>query len=82
MHTISYPQYRKYRNGQAYFKIISATEWEEVRVMGNKTLLYQFNAQIMPDRNYIYDMTFAYEDSWLKIEGDEYELQRKKAVLN
>lgn len=70
---ISYPQYRKYPNGQAYYKIISAEEWEEITVMGNKYTMHLFRVNIFPDRNYLHDLTFDYENNWVKIEEDEYE---------
>ncbi|HEX8516017.1 MAG TPA: hypothetical protein VF868_07440 [Bacteroidia bacterium] len=76
--TTTYPQYRKYRNNQAYFKILSGTEWEEIRVMGTRYILHTFSVKIMPDRNYLHDMTFDYEQNWLKIEEAEYENLREK----
>ena len=68
---IHYPQYRKYLNNKGYFKIISATEWEEIQIVGNKYLLHQFSVKILPDRNFIYDMTFDYKKNWEAIEEDE-----------
>ena len=79
MQTTGYPQYRKYKNEKAYFKILSATEWEEIRVLGSKYLLHHFTVKILPDRNFIYDMTFDYEASWEKIEAEEYDAVRKLA---
>jgi hypothetical protein len=70
---ILYPQYRKYLNEKAYFKIISTTEWEEIQVLGSKYILHQFIVKIMPDRNYIYDLTFDYKKNWAKIDEQEYE---------
>lgn len=81
MQTTTYPQYRKYKNNKAYFKIVSATEWEEIRVMGSKYILHRFTVNIMPDRNFIYDMTFDYHNNWEKIEEEEYE-QTKMMVEN
>jgi hypothetical protein len=75
---ITYPQYRKYEHERTYFKIISNDEWEEIQVMGNKYSLHQFRASILPDRNYIYDLTFEYEKNWLLIEEKEYEEVKKK----
>lgn len=74
----TYPQYRKYLNGRSYFKIISVTEWEEIQIIGSKHMLYSFTVKIMPDRNYLYDMTFDYKDNWEVIKEEEYELVRKK----
>ncbi len=70
---INYPEYRKYPHERTYFKIVSADEWEEIQVMGSKYSLHQFKAAILPDRNYIYDLTFDYEKNWVKIEEEEYE---------
>jgi hypothetical protein len=76
---ISYPQFRKYPNNKAYFKILSPTEWEEILVVGSKHLFHHFIVKILPDRNYIHDMTFDYENNWVKIEEGEYEMVRKKS---
>lgn len=78
-HPIIYPQYRKYPNDKAYFKIISATEWEEIQVVGSKSFLHHFIVKILPDRNYIYDMTFDYKRNWVAIDETEYEIHRKDA---
>jgi hypothetical protein len=78
---IKYPQYRKYLNAKAYFKIISATEWEEIQIIGKKYILHQFTVNIMPDRNFISDMTFDYKKNWLEITEDEYMVVRKEADM-
>ena len=75
---ITYPQYRKYPHGRTYFKIISSSEFEELQVLGNECTLHHFVAKILPDRNYIYDLTFDYEKYWVAIEGSEYEEVRKR----
>jgi hypothetical protein len=74
----SYPQYRKYKNNKAYFKIISEKEWEEIQVLSSKYILHTFTVKILPDRNFIYDMTFDYENNWDKIGEEEYEEVLKK----
>lgn len=76
--TITYPQYRKYKNNKVYFKIISANEWEELHLLGNKVTLHPFVAKILPDRNYIADMTFDYKENWDAIEESEYEEVKKR----
>lgn len=80
--TIVYPQYRKYSHGRTFFKIISASEWEEIQVMGGKYSIHAFKAAILPDRNYIYDLTFEYKDNWIKINADEYEQVKGKATAS
>ena len=75
----SYPQYRKYLNNKGYFKIISEKEWEEIQVVGSSYVLHHFSVKIMPDRNFIYDMTFDFERNWAVITEDEYMLYRANA---
>jgi hypothetical protein len=75
----AYPQYRKYKNNKVYFKIISPSEWEEIHILGGKTALHQFTAKILPDRNYIADMTFEYQEHWDAIEEKEYEEVKKNS---
>jgi hypothetical protein len=72
----TYPQYRKYPNNKSYFKIISATEWEEIQVIGTKCMMHQFTVKIMPDRNYLYDMTFDYKNNWMVITEEEYVVKK------
>lgn len=76
----TYPQYRKYLHERTYFKIISAVEWEELHVSKNKITVHSFIAKILPDRNYIHDMTYEYEKNWIKIEEKEYEEVKKKKI--
>jgi hypothetical protein len=40
--------------------------------MGAAYFLDQFNAKILPDRNLIYDMTFDFEASWIRIGEEEF----------
>ena len=77
--SVTYPQYRKYANNKSFFKIISETEWEEIVVVAEKYVIHSFKANILPDRNFIYDMTFDYERNWLKIEEQEYNFYRRDA---
>lgn len=73
---IKYPQYRKYRNNRSFFKIISDKNWEEIQIIGNNFFLHQFTVKIMPDRNYLSDMTFDYKENWELISEEEYEQKK------
>jgi hypothetical protein len=77
---VTYPQYRKYANEKSYFKIISESKFEEIQVFGNKITLHRFEAKILPDRNYIYDLTFNYSDYWLICNENEYKSLREKSI--
>ena len=77
--TITYPQYRKYSNNKSYYKIISSEEFEEIQVLGTKITFHHFKAKILPDRNYIADLTFDYHNHWEVIEEKEYEKLKEKS---
>ena len=77
---VHYPQYRKYLNEKSFFKITSSTEWEEIQIIGSKYVLNQFKVNIMPDRNFLHDMTFDYKENWVLITEDEYFDCRKKVI--
>jgi len=74
---ITYPQYRKYSNNKSYFKILSATKFEEIQVLGTKATLHEFEAKILPDRNFIYDLIFDYKKNWLISNKTEFENLKK-----
>ena len=74
---ITYPQYRKYSNNKSYFKILSPNKFEEIQVLGLKKTIHFFEAKILPDRNYIADLTFNYNEHWIICEENEYESFRK-----
>lgn len=70
---IKYPLFRKYAHEKTYFKVISADEFEELQLLGGKVVVHLFKAKILPDRNYIYDLTFDYETNWVVCSEEEYE---------
>jgi hypothetical protein len=78
MQSIAYPQYRKYKNEKGYFKIISADEWEEIQIIGSKIVVSSFKVNIFPDRIFINDLTFDYENNWALIKEAEYEKVKKE----
>ena len=77
---ITYPQYRKYVNNKSYFKIITPDKFEEIQVLGNKKTINIFEAKILPDRNYIADLTFNYKEHWTVCEKSEYEELKKNSI--
>lgn len=54
--SVLFPQYRKYSNNRNFFKIRSAEDFEEISFIGNKQMVRQHRATILPDRNLIYDL--------------------------
>jgi hypothetical protein len=58
--TIQFPQYRKYLNGQSYFKIISAEEMTELKIIGSLYEVHHLKVKILPDRNLLHDLLNDY----------------------
>ncbi len=79
---VQYPQYRKYLNEKSFFKITSSTEWEEIQIIGSKYVLTHFKVNIMPDRNFLHDMTFDYKENWKVISEEEYLSCRKNIIAS
>ena len=77
---INYPQFRKYKNEKTYFKIFSGNEWEEIQLIGSQYKVQQYKVSIFPDRNFLHDLTFEYQNNWQKIEEEEYKEVLKKAT--
>lgn len=64
---MEFPQFRRYKNAQSYFKITSENTFIEYKLMGNKLEMYIIEAKILPDRNYIHDLLYNYDEYWEKL---------------
>lgn len=53
---MNYPVYRKYENNKNFFKIINENEFEEISFIGKKTIVTKHQVNILPDRNFIFDL--------------------------
>lgn len=74
-----FPVYRKYVNESAYFKVMSTTHWQEIRLQpGGKWELHDFEAKILTDRNFVADIIEAHDQHWSTISSEEYENVLKK----
>lgn len=51
---------------------------EEVQQIGSRFVLHTLRATILPDRNHIYDLTFAYEAYATVITAAEYDAAREQ----
>jgi hypothetical protein len=69
---IQFPQYRRYKNGLSYFKILSLTEFEEIQVIGNKRVLNKVIASQYPEKVFINDLLFGYEEFAEEISEEQY----------
>ena len=69
-----FPQYRKYANSKAYFKILSNSSFEEINFVGKKSFIQKYEAKILPDRNRISDMLQMRNGHWVLCEAEEFEV--------
>lgn len=59
---IQFPQYRRYKNGLSYFKILSVDEFEEIRIVGSKSMVSHVVANQYPEKVFINDLLYKYAD--------------------
>lgn len=68
-----FPQYRKYSNGQSYFKIVSETELTELKIFGTFFEIHHIQAKILPERLMIADLLNDYKNFAEAIDEQEFE---------
>lgn len=51
-----FPLYRKYSNGQRYYKILSPVAFIEIQRIGSRILKTEHQADIYPDKLFISDL--------------------------
>ena len=69
---MDFPQYRKYKNIETYFKIISEKKFEELSLFGSKFVKHSIEAKQYPEMLRIKDMLSCVEGTWEVIEETEY----------
>jgi hypothetical protein len=70
---MNFPQYRRYRNGLSYFRILNESSFEEYKLFQGKVEKYLFKASILPDRNFIQDMLHNYEEHWEEVSEENFQ---------
>ena len=65
---MEFPIFRKYKNNMSYFKVLSEEAFEELKKEPGGFKLYSVQAKILPDRNFIHDMIFNFEQHWDEID--------------
>lgn len=70
---IHFPIYRKYKNNKRFYKIINKKEFEEIQVIGSKTLVNHIKASQLPEFNFINDLMSYYDGFAEEIDEAEYE---------
>ena len=74
---IQFPQYRRYKNGLSYFKILSINEFEEIQVIGEKRVVNKVIAEQYPEKVFINDLLFKYEGFAEEISEEDYKIKMK-----
>ena len=69
---IQYPQYRKYKNGLSYFKILSPVLAQEIKIIGTKRSIFTIEAKQYPERVFVNDLLFNYTDFAIEISETEF----------
>jgi hypothetical protein len=71
-----FPIYRKYKNSNTFFKIISENRFEEITFIGEKAFLYIIEAKQYPEYLRIQDMINCQDNIWESLEEENYEQQK------
>ena len=69
---MDFPQYRKYKNIETYFKIISEKEFEEISSLGSNYVKHSIVAKQYPEMLRIKDMLNCEGGTWEIIEAAVY----------
>ncbi len=74
-----YPAFRKYKNSNTYFKIISQNRFEEITFIGDKAFVYVIEAKQYPEFLRIQDMLDNVGDAWEEITEQDY-IKQKNSI--
>jgi len=66
---MKYPVYRKYQGLDTWFKIVSDTEFFEVKRIGKQVLRSHVVADKFPEKQFIRDMVECYENRWVEVDA-------------
>ncbi|HTA61880.1 MAG TPA: hypothetical protein VK835_05465 [Bacteroidia bacterium] len=76
LESIKYPQYRRYKNGLSYFKILSPVLCEEIKVVGSKRFNYTIEAKQYPEKVFINDLLLNFDLFADEVSEADYEAQK------
>lgn len=75
---INFPVYRKLQNLDVYYKIISYSQFEEIKKMGEKYLFHSVHAIQFPEKLLIQDMISLHENRYEELSENVFsELKNK-----
>ncbi len=70
---MQFPQYRKYRNLETYFTILSDKAFEELKVIGGKYVETKVVASQFPEQLLIQDMLNNEGNRWETLTANEFQ---------
>lgn len=70
---MDFPQYRKYKGLDVWYKIISVNHFIEIKKIGERYVTDEIEAARHPEKLRIRDMLECLDDSWEIIEAVEFE---------
>lgn len=71
-----FPVYLEIVGGKSIYCISSASELEEIQVIGERYTVHQMEARILPERLLIQDMLTNEGGRWLRISEEEFEAKK------
>ena len=71
---MQFPIYRKYSNNKVFFKVISNEAFDEITLIGDKSVLQHIKAITYAEKLYIMDMIEMRENSWIESNQSEFEI--------
>lgn len=67
------PIYRRSRNGKNFYRILSATAFTEVQLIGNRSIVHEVDAATYPERLRIADMVAMTDGHFLTCTQAEFD---------
>lgn len=68
---MEFPLYRKFATETSYYKLLDDKSFIEIKILGSKYSVTEFEAKIFPDFNLIKDLIEA--THWVDINANEFE---------
>ncbi len=68
-----FPQFRCYAHRKNWFRIVSASAFEEIQVIGSRYAITHVAAKTFPDHQFIHDLLQNVENRWVVVDQARYE---------
>ncbi len=75
---MTFPQYRKYKGIEVYFKVLSDDELVELKKLGDKVLYFELKAKQFPEKLFIQDVLNNEGGRWESIKEEDFKKIEQK----